>query len=579
MYTSSWCAYVLALAALPRLVLAAPLPASVAPPTLSSSRTSTKPKKGAVKLPFLRRRVAGRQNADEDVLGGTVGLGDSADLFYTVAVTVGDSTTSVNLDTGSSDLWVMSDACKTTQCQRSSAKPYDVTKTFKPTKSASVQLQYGDSVSGTHASGPVGRDTVTLAALTLTDQTLAAVNDTDNSAVQNGGAGILGLGFPAQSFVQAAAINAEFNSPSGTDTFITQTASYGPVVSRLIMADMIDDPLFAVTLQRNTIDVSGKGEITIGQLPDGIDESNITWVPVRLYDPAEGGMAPPSFAPNEKYPLRWEVPIDAVFLDGQKLPQSTQSGAGLDSSIVSGLIDTGNSLIRGPQDVVNNIYTKVSPAFAANSNTDPTLPCDAGHNLAFQIGGKMFPVDPRDFVSQNKQGDAKTCIANNIVSTDAPSTGALFSWNLGDPFLKSNMVIFYYGNLTHPSVDPPRIGFVSLVPQNADALLDDAVEDAQGAGGTFESKADVAPTASSLILESSSGASSSTASRASSPSQTQTSSPTTTAKPQSTKTDSAPSESASSSSNAAPPSLRLPQGVWPSLLLVSLSMLSSLCIL
>ncbi len=69
------------------------------------------------------------------------------------------------------------------------------------------------------------------------------------------------------------------------------------------MADMIDDPLFAVTLQRNTIDVSGKGEITIGQLPDGIDESNITWVPVRLYDPAEGGMAPPSFAPNEKYPL------------------------------------------------------------------------------------------------------------------------------------------------------------------------------------------------------------------------------------------------------------------------------------
>ena len=69
------------------------------------------------------------------------------------------------------------------------------------------------------------------------------------------------------------------------------------------MADMIDDPLFAVTLQRNTIDVSGHGEITIGQLPDEIEESDITWVPVRLYDPAEGGMAPPSFAPNEKYPL------------------------------------------------------------------------------------------------------------------------------------------------------------------------------------------------------------------------------------------------------------------------------------
>ena len=128
----------------------------------------------------------------------------------------------------------------------------------------------------------------------------------------------------------------------------------------------------------------------------------------------------------------------------------------------------------------------VSPAFAANSNAQPTLPCDQPHTLAFQIGGKMFPVDPRDFTSQNKKGDVTTCIANNVVGTDAPASGALFSWNLGDPFLKSNMVIFYYGNLTHPSVYPPRIGFVSLVPQNADDLLDDAVDDAESAGGNFE---------------------------------------------------------------------------------------------
>ncbi len=58
-----------------------------------------------------------------------------------------------------------------------------------------------------------------------------------------------------------------------------------------------------ITLQRNTIDVSGEGQITIGQLPDEINESNITWVPVRLYDAQEGGVSPPTFAPNEKYPL------------------------------------------------------------------------------------------------------------------------------------------------------------------------------------------------------------------------------------------------------------------------------------
>ena len=134
---------------------------------------------------------------------------------------------------------------------------------------------------------------------------------------------------------------------------------------------------------------------------------------------------------------------------------------------------------------MNNILSKVSTSYAANSNAQPILPCDAPHTLAYQIGGKMFPVDPRDFTSQHKKGDTTNCIANNVVATDAPSSGALFSWNLGDPFLKSNMVIFYYGNLTHPSVDPPRIGFVSLVPANATQIFQQAVNDA-AQSGNFE---------------------------------------------------------------------------------------------
>lgn len=90
----------------------------------------------------------------------------------------------------------MSQDCQTTACQRSTAQPYNA-KTFKAL-GTTVSLRYGDSTSGTHASGPVGTDTVTLAALTLQKQPLGAINDTDNSAVSNGGAGILGLGFPGQ---------------------------------------------------------------------------------------------------------------------------------------------------------------------------------------------------------------------------------------------------------------------------------------------------------------------------------------------------------------------------------------------
>lgn len=49
-----------------------------------------------------------------------------------------------------------------------------------------------------------------------------------------------------------------------------------------------------------------------------------------------------------------------------------------------------------------------------------------------------------------------------------------------------NLVAFYYGNLTHPSVDPPRIGFLSTVPSNANDLLTEAIQEAQQNGSGLE---------------------------------------------------------------------------------------------
>lgn len=64
--------------------------------------------------------------------------------------------------------------------------------------------------------------------------------------------------------------------------------------------------------------------------------------------------------------------------------------------------------------------------------------CATPHTLAFQIGGTLFPVDPRDFVHQVGSGDVETC-STNLVATDVPTgdgSGYLYSWNLGTPFLK-----------------------------------------------------------------------------------------------------------------------------------------------
>jgi hypothetical protein len=100
-------------------------------------------------------------------------------------------------DTGSSDLWVISDAC-TGNC--TSNVPLYATSAFQPT-GLDARLLYGDSLTGTHAFGPIGKDTVALAGLTVQDQYFAAINDTNTTVLQAGSAGIFGLGFPINRWV------------------------------------------------------------------------------------------------------------------------------------------------------------------------------------------------------------------------------------------------------------------------------------------------------------------------------------------------------------------------------------------
>ena len=58
-----------------------------------------------------------------------------------------------------------------------------------------VEMLYGDSRTGTYATGMVGEDTVDLAGLTQQNQFFAAINSTNTSVIEFGAAGIFGLGF------------------------------------------------------------------------------------------------------------------------------------------------------------------------------------------------------------------------------------------------------------------------------------------------------------------------------------------------------------------------------------------------
>ncbi|KIJ55014.1 hypothetical protein M422DRAFT_42187 [Sphaerobolus stellatus SS14] len=177
----------------------------------------------------------------------------------------------------------------------------------------------------------------------------------------------------------------------------------------------------------------------------------------------------------------WEVPIDDVVVNGITLPQpSLPAGTGY-----SALIDSGTSILLGPKNTVNALFSQLSTDTAdLDSNLGPKVDCTKAVNLTYIIGGKPFSVDPRDFLGPQ---DISDCRVQLVAATDAPSLRALMSWIIGDPFMKSNLVAFYFGNLTHPSADPPRIGFLSTVPSNAAKLYSSDISAAQSSGGIIAS--------------------------------------------------------------------------------------------
>lgn len=90
--------------------------------------------------------------------------------------------------------------------------------------------------------------------------------------------------------------------------------------------------------------------------------------------------------------------------------------------------DQGSSLVRGPADLVAHIRERLGRRGLFN--------CSEPHILAFEIGGRQFPIDPRDFVGQAFDDSVDTCYAN-LLATDTPRIGGFqFSWVLGTPFLK-----------------------------------------------------------------------------------------------------------------------------------------------
>jgi hypothetical protein len=310
---------------------------------------------------------------------------DSYDSSYLSPVTVGSNTLHLDFDTGSADLWVFSSL----QAQSSlSGHDYYHVDPSKKKSGYSWRISYGD---GSGAGGQVYADKVTVGAVTATSQAVEAATSVSAQFSQDVATdGLLGLAMSSINTV----------SPRQQTTFFDTVKS------------QLAKPLFCVNLKYHAA-----GTYDFGYIDSSKYTGPITYVNA---DTSQGF---------------WGFSASAY---------SIGSGSSVRASI-SGILDTGTTLMYVDSDIAQSYYSRVSGAQNDDSQGGYIFPCTATlPDFSITVGG-VKQVVPGRFINYSPVGDG-TCFGG--MQPNDQIGMSIF----GDIFLKSKYIV-------HESNGSPRLGF------------------------------------------------------------------------------------------------------------------------
>jgi len=288
------------------------------------------------------------------------------------------------MDSGSADLWVGSENCKTEGkgggCgnhnflgPQSSSSFTDTTRPFN--------TSYGEG----QVVGTVVQDNLQIAGLSLTSHSFGVANqETENfSSNQSPFDGLMGLAKSSLSTQQ-------------NPTPIEALASSG----------LVSDAIVSYKLARFAD--QNDGEITFG----GLDSSKfVANTLVTL--------------PNVNALGFWEASLDSVSVNGMDL--------GLNSRTT--ILDTGTTVMILPEADALAIHKNIPGAQSAGQGGF-TVPCNTTAVVALTYAGQSFTIDTRDLATQpvnsnDSNGDCVSGITAGDISDDQNE------WLVGDTFLKN----------------------------------------------------------------------------------------------------------------------------------------------
>lgn len=335
---------------------------------------------------------------------------DNLFSYYNVEVELGTPAQTFNLliDTGSSDLWVISDTnpyCATTNsqlsdpdyidCSTSGVFAYSDSSTFIANNS-DFFIQYGD---GTVAEGDWAMDTLVIQGQTVTNMSFG-LGTTTNSSV-----GILGIGYATNE--ATLSINPPY--------------MYANLPIRLTQEGVINIPAYSLWLNDITAD---EGNILFG----GVDHDKYTGdlITVPILKSSSTASQPTAFL---------------IAFSGLEYTSDGSSDQLLGSTIEA-LLDSGTSLSYFPQSVAANILNAFNGSYSSqlgyyiqSCNLEGSLDYDfSGAKISVPFSSLLLPVTSSRGPARFNNGDPVCAIG--IMASNYPF--AL----LGDTFLRSAYVVY-----------------------------------------------------------------------------------------------------------------------------------------
>jgi hypothetical protein len=373
----------------------------------------------------------------------------SYEMAYTVPLNFGENKQKLSLqvDTGSSDMWTASTSCGTSSCR--SAPNYDPSGS-QDTGSPPFQISYLQG----QVSGPVVWDEVELGGYSVSNQAFSAATSVDKEPLGQLFSGILGLALPLNSIIAANLPPKTDNDPDGA-VFASNLFSITPNTSAPLQR------FFSLSLSRPESDLP-KALLGIGRHPT----EYLTDPKVLKYIPLIAESRGTHF---------WKVNVQAinVFVDGEVKPVTI--GNGVNGGVFpTAVLDSGVPIILTTSRIANGIYGAlgIGPA----NDGQYYLPCTTPLNLTVTFDdGLSIPLHPLDLTAIPHQAiDTSTCIgliqsADSVLGVANNPIGDMV---FGVPFLRSiYMVMSYY--IPDPDtgvLDPdeyrkgvdPRLGLLNL---------------------------------------------------------------------------------------------------------------------